>query len=199
MSQGPVLTEQEPLTLNVKSAGLTEEQFYQLCADNPELRLELTADGELVILSPTGAKTGRRNARLTRRLDAWAEKNNAGVTFDSSTGFTLPNGAKRSPDASWVKRERWESLTEKQQEDFAPLCPDFVVELRSAKDRLSTLQHKMEEYVANGARLGWLIDPKAKRVYVYRSGQPVECLENPEGLSGDPVLPGFVFDVSEIW
>ena len=162
MAEVTVPSEQEPLTLNVKSAALTDEQFYHLCADNRELRLELTASGELVIRSPTGAKTGRRNARLTRRLDTWAEKNNTGVTFESSTGFTLPNGAKRSPDASWMRRERWESLTEKQQEDFVPLCPDFVVELRSPKDRLSSLQRKMEEYSANGAQLGRLIDPPCK-------------------------------------
>ncbi len=191
--------EEEPLTLDMKSAGLTDLQFYQLCADNPELRLELTANRELVILSPTGGKAGRRNTRLTQRLANWAEKDGTGEAFESSTGFSLPNGAKRSPDASWVRRGRWESLSEAQQEEFIPLCPDFVVELRSRKDRLKTLQAKMEEYVQNGATLGWLIDPGAKRVYVYRPGQPVECLETPPTLNGDPVLSGFVFTVSEIW
>jgi Uma2 family endonuclease len=194
-----VLEGEEPLRLDTKSAGLTDEQFYQLCADNPELRLELTADRELVIMSPTGGKTGRRNTRLTQRLANWAEEDGTGEAFESSTGFTLPNGAKRAPDASWMRRARWESLTEAQQEGFIPLCPDFVVELRSKKDRLKTLQVKMEEYVQNGAQLGWLIDPTARVVYVYRPGQPVECLENPPALSGEPVLSGFVFSVSEIW
>ena len=194
-----VLDEEEPLTLDVKSAGLTDEQFYQLCADNRELRLELTAERELVIMPPTGGETGRRNNRLTQRLANWAEKDGTGEAFESSTGFNLPNGAKRSPDASWIQRSRWESLTKAQREEFIPLCPEFVVELRSRKDRLSTLQAKMEEYIQNGAELGWLIDPRSKRVYVYRSGRPVECLENPSTLSGEPVLPGFLFNVSEIW
>jgi Uma2 family endonuclease len=194
-----VLDGEEPLTLDVKSLGLTDEQFHQLCADNRELRLELTPNRELVILPPTGGETGRRNAWLTHRLVDWAKKDGSGETFESSTGFSLPNGAKRAPDASWVRRTRWESLTETQQEGFIPLCPDFVVELRSKKDRLSTLQAKMEEYIENGAELGWLIDPGTKRVYVYRPGRPVECLESPSTLSGEPLLPGFTFNVSEIW
>jgi len=194
-----VVHEEDPLTLDVKSVGLTDEQFYQLCADNPELRLELTADRELVIMSPTGGKTGKRNTKLTQRLANWAEKDATGEAFESSTGFSLPSGAKRSPDAAWVRRGRWESLTEAQQEEFIPLCPDFVVELRSRRDRLRTLQAKMEDYMQNGAELGWLIDPSAKRVYVYRTGRPVECLENPSTLSGEPVLPGFTLNVSEMW
>jgi len=194
-----VLDEEEPLTLDMKSAGLTDEQFYQLCADNRELRLELTANRELVIMPPTGGETGRRNTRLTQRLANWAEKDGTGEAFASSTGFNLGNGAKRSPDAAWVRRSRWEALTEAQQEEFIPLCPDFVVELRSRKDRLRTLQAKMEEYMRNGAELGWLIDPVAQRVYVYRPRQLVECLEAPSTLSGEPVLPGFTFNASEIW
>jgi Uma2 family endonuclease len=136
---------------------------------------------------------------LALRLSTWSDRDNSGLSFDSSTGFTLPNGAKRSPDASWILRNRWESLTEEQQEDFAPLCPDFVVELRSPKDRLSTLQAKMDEYMQNGARLGWLIDPKNRCAYVYRPGRTMERLENPSSLSGEEVLPGFQFKVSEIW
>jgi Uma2 family endonuclease len=193
------IEDEEPLTLDTRSAGLTDEQFSRLCADNPELRMELTAKRQLVIMSPTGAKTGWRNHKLAVRLGTWTEGDASGLAFDSSAGFTLPNGAKRSPDASWVTRSRWESLSEEQQEDFAPLCPDFVVELRSPRDRLSILQAKLEEYIQNGARLGWLIDPKAKCVYVYRPGMPVERLENPSSLSGEAVLPGFVFIVSEIW
>jgi Uma2 family endonuclease len=187
------------LVLNVQSVGLTDEQFYQLCADNPELRLELTAQGELVIMPPTGGTTGWRENKLNQRLENWAERDGAGLSFSPSTGFILPNGAKRSPDASWIKRERWDALTMEQRDGFVPLCPDFVVELRSPKDSLRELQRKMQEYMENGIQLGWLIDPIARRVYIYRPGQPVERLDDPETISGDPVLPGFVFNVREIW
>lgn len=187
-----------PFKLNVQRTKLSEEQFARLCQENPDLRLELTAQQELIIMPPTGSKTGQRNSRLTRRLDTWAETDGTGVVFDSSTLFTLANGAKRSPDASWVRRERWDALTDEQQEGPAPLCPDFVVELRSPTDQLSVLQERMQEYLANGARLGWLIDPLDKRVYVYRPGQPVELLDDPVVLSGDAVLPGFVLPVREL-
>ena len=200
MSQPVVTTElRVPFKLNVQAIRLTGEQFARLCHENPDLRLELTAQQELVIMAPTGSKTGRRNSRLTRHLDVWAEADSSGTAFDSSTMFTLPNGAIRSPDASWVKQERWDALTEDQQEGFAPLCPDFVVELRSRTDNLSALHDKMREYLDNGARLGWLIDPTDKRVYIYRPSQPVEVLDNPVTLSGDPVLPGFVLPVHELW
>jgi Uma2 family endonuclease len=198
MSQSAATTELN-VKLNVQAIRLTAEQFARLCQGNPELQLELTAQQELVIMSPTGAKTGRRNSRLTRHLDTWAEQDGSGIAFDSSTMFTLPNGAIRSPDASWVRLERWEKLTEDQQEGFAPLCPDVVVELRSRTDRLADLHDKMREYTDNGARLGWLIDPLDKRVYVYRPGQPVESLDDPATLSGDPVLPGFVLPMRELW
>ena len=190
---------QFPLELDVHSIQLTDEQFYRLCQDNQDWKFELTAQGELIIMPPTGSMTGWRNARIIHRLTAWAESEGSGLTFDSSTGFTLPNGAKRSPDASWVKRERWNALTEQEKEKFAPLCPDFVVELRSPDDSLTTLQEKMAEYIENGAQLGWLIDPKNKQVYVYRPGQPVECLDNAETVSGDPVLPGCGFILKDIW
>jgi Uma2 family endonuclease len=143
--------------------------------------------------------TGSRNADINYQLTAWAKNDGTGLTFDSSTGFSLPNGAKRSPDAAWIRRERWESLTEQQQEGFAPICPDFVLELRSPDDSLSALQDKMVEYLENGARLGWPIDPKTRRIYVYRPGLPVECLENPESISGDPVLPRFVLNMKGVW
>ena len=188
-----------PIKLNVQEAKLTEEQFMRLCQENPELRIELTAKGELVIMPPTGSKTGLRNSTLTYELVAWAKIDSTGLVFDSSTLFTLPNGAKRSPDASWVRRDRWDALTEEQQEGAAPLCPDLVVELRSPTDRLSILQEKLQEYLDNGARLGWLIDPLDKRAYIYRPGQPVEALDNPTTLSGAPVLPGFVLQVHELW
>ena len=187
------------LMLNVESVHLTDKQFYQLCQDNPDLRFELTAQRELVIMSPTGSKTGWRNSKINQRLANWSEEDGTGISFDSSTGFTLPNGAKRSPDAAWVRREVWEALTDEQQEEFAPICPAFVIELRSSKDSLASLQNKMKEYIENGAELGWLFDPKNKQMYIYRPNQAVECLEGPSSISGDPVLPGFVFDPREIW
>jgi Uma2 family endonuclease len=187
------------LTLNVKSVGLTDDQFFMLWRDNPELRLELTAEKELIIMPPSGSKTGWRNSRLNYRLVRWSDTDGTGITFDSSTGFTLPNGAKRSPDAAWVRRDRWEALSEEEQEEFAPLCPDFVIELRSPRDRLSTLQSKMAEYIENGAQLGWLIDPRNKRVHIYRPGRPVEVLESPDSVEGGPVLPGFVMNLVDIW
>jgi Uma2 family endonuclease len=159
----------------------------------------LTAKQELVIMAPTGSETGRRSGELFYASMAWAKKDGTGISFDSSTGFTLPNGAIRSPDASWVKRERWEALSKDQREGFAPLCPDFVIELRSRTDLLTDLQAKMQEYIDNGARLGWLIDPTDKRVYVYRPSQAVEVLDDPAFVSGDPVLPGFVLHVRELW
>jgi Uma2 family endonuclease len=188
-----------PVALDVHSFRLTDEQFQQLCRDNEDLRLELTADGELIIMAPTGGTTGSRNADITSQLTSWAKEDGTGVSFDSSTMFCLPNGAKRSPDAAWVRRERWETLTREEQDSFVPLCPDFVLELRSATDRLSALQEKMEEYVANGAQLGLLVDPKAKQVYVYRPNQPFERVDNPQTIGGDPLLPGFVLDLKDIW
>ena len=187
------------LMLNVQSVDLTDEQFYRLCSDNRDLRFELTAQRELLIMSPTGSKTGWRNGKITQHLFNWTELDGTGVGFDSSAGFTLPNGAKRSPDASWVRREVWDALTDEEQDEFAPICPDFAVELRSPTDSLEDLHEKMREYIANGTRLGWLFDPKNKRVDIYRPNQSVELLENPSSISGDPVLPGFLFDPSEIW
>jgi Uma2 family endonuclease len=178
---------------------LTPEQFVLLCQENDNLRFELTAQQELIIMPPTGSETGQRSGKVFLRVGNWAEADGTGIVFDSSTGFTLPNGAIRSPDASWIKRERWDALTKEQQVGFAPICPDFVIELRSPTDRLSELQEKMQEYVANGARLGWLIDPSDKRVYVYRPDQPVEVINDPLSLSGESVLPGFVLRVQELW
>ena len=204
MSQATWAEYSIPVKLKVQAAKLTDEQFTLLCQENPELRLELTAQHELVIMPPTGSKTGWRNSRITQRLANWAETDGSGLVFDSSTGFTLPNGAKRSPDSSWVRRERWDALTEAQQDSFAPLCPDFVIELRSRQDRLSVLQEKMQEYIENGAQLGWLIDPLEKRVHIYRpdpsvSDPSVEVLDDPASLEGDSVLPEFVLDVRELW
>jgi Uma2 family endonuclease len=187
------------MKISVREAKLTKEQFTQLCQENRDFRFELTAQQELVIMPPAGSETGRRNSKLNLRVAAWAETDGTGVAFDSSAGFTLPNGAIRSPDASWIKQERWGTITQEQRTGFAPICPDFVVELRSPTDRLSDPQEKMQEYLANGARLGWLIDSIDKRVYIYRPNQPVETLDNPTELRGDSVLPGFVLAVRELW
>ncbi|MHC5676990.1 Uma2 family endonuclease [Nostoc sp.] len=186
-----------PSTLTLK-IDLTDEQFFQMCQKNRDYRFERTASGELLIMPPTGSDTGRRNVKISTQLDIWNSESNLGEVFDSSTGFTLPNGAERSPDASWIKIERWNALTPEQQEKFAPICPDFVVELRSRSDSLKELQEKMQEYIENGAQLGWLIDRKNKRVEIYRPGKDVEILENPASLSGENVLPGFVLDLQQI-
>lgn len=186
------------LSVDFSAVPLTTEQFYRLCVDNPELRLELTAEGELILMSPTGAKTGHRNSELNYQLVRWAKKDGTGVTFDSSTVFSLPDGAKRSPDASWVLKERWDALSQEEQEKIPRLCPDFVVELRSPSDRLDALQAKLSEYLDSGARLGWLLDPIEKRVYVYRPGREVERLENPRSLDGGELLQGLVVDLEGI-
>lgn len=195
-----MLTPEAPaVRLDAHSLGLTDEQFFRLCQDNRDLRFEMTARGELIIMAPTGSETGRRNARVNQRLLNWSDADSTGVVFDSSAGFRLPNGARVSPDASWVSRERYEALSPEERERFAPVCPDFVVELRSPSDNLQELQERMAEYVENGARLGWLLDPQSRSVHVYRPGREAEILEGPEAVGGDPVLPGFVLDLREIW
>jgi Uma2 family endonuclease len=176
---------------------LTDEQFFQLCVNNRDLRLEKTAEGELIIMPPTGWGSGNRNGRLTQRLFNWTEADGTGLAFDSSTGYKLPNGANRSPDASWVKRERLEALNPDPAR-FLPMAPDFAVELRSASDSLQTVQQKMQEYIDNGVRLGWLLDPQNQRVEIYRPGQDVEVLQSPTSLSGEDVLPGFMLDLTQI-
>ncbi|MCC5656178.1 Uma2 family endonuclease [Nostoc sp. XA010] len=186
-----------PSTLKLK-IDLTDDQFFQMCQKNRDYRFERTASGEILIMSPTGSDTGRRNVKITTQLDIWNSESNLGEVFDSSTDFTLTNGAERSPDASWVKIERWNALTSEQQEKFAPICPDFVVELRSRTDSLKELQEKMQEYIENGAQLGWLIDRKNKRVEIYHPGKDVEILDNPASLSGENVLPGFVLHLQQI-
>jgi Uma2 family endonuclease len=186
-------------TPNLSSLRLTHEQFWEVCRDNPELRLELTSDGELIVMPPAGSKTGHRNFNLTGQLVTWAQKDGTGVGFDSSAGFTLPNKAVRSPDVSWVRCEKWDAVSEEEQERFAPLCPDFVVELRSGSDTLKSLKAKMQEYLDNGAQLGWLIDPRERRVYVYRAGAEVEVLTDAATVSADPVLPGFELQLAELW
>jgi Uma2 family endonuclease len=184
------LTEKEVaasrIGLSVKSVGLTPEQFFRLCSDNPDLRLELTAQKEIIIMPPAGLKTSWRNGIICTELTTWARKDGTGIALDATGGYTLPNEAVRGPDASWIRRERWDALSDEEKEKFAEIYPDFAIEL-------------MSEYLDNGVRLGWLIDPFNKRVYVYRPGKMAECLENPASISGDPVLPGFLFNVAEIW
>lgn len=188
------------LTLNLNPIiKLTDDQFFQLCQENENIRLERTAKGELIIMSPAGGETGNRNAGLTAQIWIWNESHKLGKVFDSSTGFKLPNGADRSPDASWVKLERWNALTPEQQKKFPPLCPDFVVELMSPSDSLKETQDKMKEYRDNGAVLGWLINRKSRQVEIYRQNQEVEVLESPANVSGEDVLPGFILNLESIW
>jgi Uma2 family endonuclease len=187
------------LTLNLDSiAHLTHEQFYELCRDNRDLRLELTAKGELIAMPPTGWESGRRNANLTTDLGIWNRQADLGVVFDSSTGFILPNGAVRSPDAAWVARERITALNPNP-EGFLPLAPDFAIELRSVSDRLKTVQNKMQEYIDNGVRLGFLLNPQDRIVEIYRLGQPIEVLQSPIEVLGEDVLPGFVLNLKGIF
>ena len=178
---------------------LKRQEFHKLCAANPDMKLERSANGELIIMSPTGGETGNRNSRLNAKLYIWNEECQMGQTFDSSTGFALPKGGDRSPDVSWISREKWNALTLEQRRGFLPLCPDFVIELLSPSDSWKQGQKKMEEYQKNGCRLGWLLDPNNKQVEIYRLGEPVEILKAPDTLSGEKVLPGFVLDVRFLW
>jgi Uma2 family endonuclease len=178
---------------------LTDDQLFELCQINQELWIERTAEGDLVIMPPEGGERNNRSITLVTLLTQWAWQDGTGVTFGSSGGFILAGGAMRAPDAAWMLRSRLAALTQEQKQKFLPLCPDFVVEIGSPSDRLSTPQAKMQEYIDNGARLGWLIDPASRMIYVYRPNQPVEHLENPTTISGEPVLPGFVLNLHRIW
>ena len=188
------------ITLNLNSIiKLTSEQFYQLCEENPDLKLERNAKGELIVMPPTGGETGKSNSKFNLQIGLWNEQTELGEVFDSSTGFTLPNKADRSPDVSWVEKSRWSALTPEQREKFIPLCPDFVIELVSPSDSLKKTQEKMQEYMKNGCRLGWLINRKKRQVEIYRPGQDVEVLQSPLTLSGENVLPGFVLNLQKSW
>jgi Uma2 family endonuclease len=187
-------------TLKLEPAiALSENQFFSLCQQNPDLKIERSGQGELIIMPPTGGETGRKNATLIARLVMWNETDNLGVVFDSSTCFRLPKGGDRSPDLSWLKKERWDSLTPEQQRKFPPLCPDFVLELLSPSDNLSFTQAKMQEYQANGVQLAWLLNPQDQQVEIYRLGCPVEILFRPRELSGENVLPNFVLNLAWFW
>ena len=195
--------ETETLSLNLPTSialSVTPEQFTALAVANRDLRLERTAQGKLIVNPPADWETGKRNCSIIGQLDRWYEENReSGKAFDSSTGFTLPNGAIRSPDASWVSRERWEALTPDEKTTFPKICPDFVVELRSNSDALKPLQEKMREYLDNGAKLGWLINPQQRQVEIYRHNKEKQVLENPTQLSGEEILPGFILKLSRLW
>ena len=187
------------IEVNLDSFSITDEQFYDLCQDNRDLRFERNAKGDLVIMPPTGGETGNRNIEISYQIQSWSRSNKSGIAFDSSTGFKLPNGADRSPDAAWIPLEKWKNLTEKERQRFVPLCPDFVIELRSKTDSLKSLQDKMKEYIENGTRLGWLINCQDRQVEIYRQGKEVEILDYPQTLSGENVLLGFVLDLQFVW
>ena len=191
--------EMNSLILDLQSIELTDEQFYQLCINNRDLRIEKNANGDLVIMPPTGGQTGNRNGRLIQQLFNWSDSDGTGIAFDSSTGFILPNGANRSPDASWIPLTKWDALTNEQKQRFLPLCPDFAVELLSPSDKLEKTQDKMQEYLDNGMVLGWLINLGQKQVEIYCQGNQVEILNAPNSLSGETVLSGFVLDLQPIW
>jgi Uma2 family endonuclease len=188
------------LTLDLSSiSDISRLQFRQIAADNPELRLERSKQGHLIIMAPTGGETGNWNSELNLEVGLWNRNNPMGKTFDSSTGFELPNGGDRSPDVSWIPLAKWEALTPEERRGFLPLCPDFVIELMSRSDSWPQMQAKMLEYMENGCRLGWLIDPRNKRVAIYRLGQLPEILMAPDNLSGEDVLPGFLLDAKFLW
>jgi Uma2 family endonuclease len=193
----PALT--PPVILRAKRGADADADFDALCRSNPDWRIEQTAEGEIIVMPPTGGETGYRNLEILRQLGNWAIQNDDGRAFDSSTLFRLPNGAKRSPDAAWVRRERINALSDAQCRGPLPLCPDFLIELRSPTDDLADLAAKMDEYCANGLRLGWLIDPESRRVFVYGAETEVQTLENPTEISGDPVLPGFVLKMKNVF
>ena len=187
------------LVLDFRALDMTGDQFLQFCSDNRDLRMELTAEKELIVTPPAGGITGGRNSELTADMVIWSRGDGTGKTFDSSTGFTLPNGAVRAPDVSWVLLSRWEALSEAEQRRLPPICPDFVIELRSPSDKLAYVQAKLDEYLANGTRLGWLLDPHTRQVHVYRPAQRFEVLEAPDSVSGEQVLQGFVLELTRIW
>jgi len=188
------------LTISLDSViELSDEQFYQLCRKNSDLKFERNAQGDITIMAPTGSETGLRNSDLNADLVFWNRRTKLGFVFDSSSGFKLPNGSDRSPDAAWILKERWEVLTPEERAKFAPICPDFVVELMSPSDSLKVTRAKMQEYQDNGARLGWLISRQDREVEIYRIAKPVEVLQSPNSLSGEDVLPEFILSLEAIW
>ncbi|CAN5878755.1 Uma2 family endonuclease [soil metagenome] len=195
-----VKTEIPPVVLRMRPAlDVSDDELLLFSGQNKDLRIERTAEGDLEVMPPTGGERGNRNIELTSQLQVWTKQNDTGAAFDSSSGFRLPNGAVRAPDAAWVRSERLSELAAEQKRKFIPLCPDFVIELCSPTDSLAYVQAKMDEYIENGARLGWLIDPDERKVHVYRPDETVRVLENSRENSGDPILPGFTLDLRRIW
>jgi len=198
-----VTSEQMPLPIDLSSLTtvlqVSDQQFYDFCRTNPDLRIERNANGEIIVMPPAFADTGNRNGRIFGQLFVWSEADATGEAFDSSSGFTLPNGATRSPDAAWILSDRWNALHPEQQASFAPIAPDFVVELRSSRDILVSLKEKMEEYIANGVRLGLLIDRKNCQVHIYRPNRSPEILDNPETVNCEPEMPIFALKMAKIW
>ena len=187
------------LDLKAFTPSISDRAFQELCADNPEARFETNKEGKLIVMSPTGSESGKFNLNLAFQVELWNRQHKLGVVFDSSTGFKLSNGAIRSPDVSWIEQERWDSLSIKQQRGFAPIEPDFVIELMSPTDDLIELQQKMSEYIDCGVKLGWLINPDSQQVEIYRLGQSKEVLDNPKSLSGEDILADLTVDLSEIF
>ncbi len=189
------------ITIDIKAFtnSISDRTFEQLCADNPETKFETTPEGKLIVMSPTGSESGEKNADLLIQIGIWNRQYKLGVIFDSSTGFKLSNGATRSPDVSWIELSRWDSLSARLKRGFAPIDPDFVIELMSPTDDLVTLQEKMLEYISCGVKLGWLINPDRKQVEIYRLGQDKEVLDNPQSLSGEAILPNLVVELSKIF
>ena len=187
-------------TINFNAiAKITDDQFYQLCRENPDVKFERNAQGAIIVMTPTGGETGSYNSEINADFVIWNRQTKLGVCFDSSTCFRLPSGANRSPDVSWIKQERWDTLTLEQKQKFPPISPDFVLELMSPTDSLKDTQDKMQEYMNNQVKLGWLINRKTRRVEIYRQGQEVEVLESPTQLSGEDILPGFVLNLRSLW
>ena len=186
------------LALSVRALGLTDDQFLQFCRDNEDFRFEISAEGELIIMAPTSPKTDVRNVKITQRLANWSDEDGTGLAFGSSAMFTLPNGARRSPDGAWILKSRWHSLTEKEKDSITKICPDFLIELRSSSDRLGEIQAKMEEYIDNGARLAWLLDPIDNCATIYRPDASPERIDRPTIIVGEHVLAGFKFDFREL-
>jgi Uma2 family endonuclease len=187
------------VTLRLAPIPLTDEQFLEVCRLNPDWKFEQTAQGELVIVSPTGGETGNVNFELSAEFAIWNRQTKLGVGFDSSTCFQLPNGAKRAPDVAWIRQDRWNALTPAERIKFPPIAPDFVLELLSPSDSLSETQAKMQEYIENGVKLGWLIDRSTRCIEIYRPNQPIEVLRSPATLAGEGVLPGFTLSLAAIW
>lgn len=199
-AQLPIATEVTPMVLKFHPViSMTDEQLFDFCQLNKDFRIERKANGEIIIASPTNSENDQRNFELIGQLGIWKKFDGTGIGFGSSGGFTLPNGAVRSPDAAWIKKADWEAIPQDKRKKFAPICPEFVVELRSESDSLKVLQDKMQEYIDNGTKLGWLIDRKERKVYIYRLDNQVEELDNPSTLSGEDILSGFVLDLSSIW